>query len=171
MTGRDAQQRDTSEAPLTHVDDRGHARMVDVTAKPVTQRHALARCVVRTTDTAAKSLLATDDAIAFARAAGILGANRTPQLVPLCHPLPLDDVDIRVDVSEGTIEVLTETAVVARTGIEIEALTACGIAALNLVMALLPHDPTAHIDTLAVWEKSGGRSGTWRRSEAPGGEG
>lgn len=155
------------DAPLTHVDDHGRARMVDVTGKAVTQRRALARCVVRTTDTAAKSLLADDEAIAFARAAGILGANRAPELVPLCHPLPLDEVSIRMHPGEGFVEILAETAVVARTGVEIEALTACGIAGLSLVMALLPHDPTARIDTLELWEKSGGRSGTWRRRGAP----
>ncbi len=171
MSRGDMSRGDMSDAPLTHVDDHGRARMVDVTGKAVTQRRALARCIVRTTDTAAKSLLADEDAVAFARAAGMLGANRAPELVPLCHPLPLDEVSIRVHVGQGSIEILAETAVVARTGVEIEALTACGITALNLVMVLLPHDPTARVDTLALWEKSGGRSGTWRRGEVPASEG
>lgn len=157
-----------SDTPLTHVDDHGRARMVDVTATAVTSRHAVARCVVRANETAIKALGDDDDAIPFARAAGILAAARAPALVPLCHPLPLDDVGIRVEVGAGAIDVVAETSVVARTGIEIEALTACGIAALNLVMALLAHDPTAHFDTLALWEKSGGRSGSWRRRGAAG---
>jgi len=170
MSRGDMSRGDMSDAPLTHVDERGRARMVDVTGKAVTQRHALARCVVRTTDTAVKSLLADDDAVAFARAAGMLGANRAPELVPLCHPLPLDEVSVRMHVGAVSVEILAETAVVARTGVEIEALTACGIAGLSLVMALLPHDPMAHIDTLELWEKSGGRSGSWRRREVSGRE-
>lgn len=168
MQGRAPHEDAVHDAPLTHVDDHGRARMVDVTAKAVTHRHAVARCVVHASGPAVKALLEEDDAVAFARAAGMVAAARAPQLVPLCHPLPLDDVRIVVEVGETSIDVSAETSVVARTGIEIEALTACGIAALNLVMVLLPHDPTAHFGTLALWEKSGGRSGSWRRSDGGG---
>lgn len=160
-----------SDAPLTHLDDHGHARMVDVTGKAVTHRHALARGVVRASEAAVKSLLDDEDAVPFSRAAGVVAAARAPQLVPLCHPLPLDDVHIRVEIGEDRVDVVAEASVVARTGVEIEALTACGVAALNLLMVLLANDPTAHIDSLALWEKSGGRSGTWRRSGSSGSAG
>ncbi|MGH8981331.1 MAG: cyclic pyranopterin monophosphate synthase MoaC [Acidimicrobiales bacterium] len=158
-----------SDPSLTHVDEHGRARMVDVTGKAVTLRRAVARCVVRASGTAIKALR-DDDAVAFSRAAGMLAAARAPALVPLCHPLPLDEVVIRVDLGEHSIEVVAETTVVARTGVEIEALTACAITGLNLVMALLDDDPSALMDTLALWEKSGGRSGTWRRSGPQGDE-
>ncbi len=158
-----------SDTPLTHVDDHGRARMVDVTSKMVTQRRALARCVVRASDAALKCLHDDEDIVPFSRAAGMVAAARAPELVPLCHPLPLDDVNIHVHIGEAYVSISAETSVVARTGIEIEALTACGITALNLLMVLLPHDPTACIDTLALWRKSGGRSGTWRRQQSTSG--
>lgn len=150
-------------AGLTHIDSHGRARMVDVTAKAVTARRAIARCVVRAAPAAIEAVAKAEDTLAFSKAAAMLGANRAPELIPLCHPLPLDGVDVHVDVGREEIEISTTTDVVARTGVEIEALTACAIAGLTAVMALLPYDPEAVLTTLALWHKSGGRSGTWER--------
>ena len=151
---------------FTHVDETGRARMVDVTRKPVTERRATARCVLRSRPHALEAAAKDEDFVPFAKATGILGAKRTPSLIPLCHPLPLDDVDIRIelDTASGTACVQVSTAVVARTGIEVEALTACAFAGLTLLMALRHHDPDAVLTTLALWQKSGGRSGTWERA-------
>lgn len=155
---------------FTHLDATGRARMVDVTDKPVTERRATARCLVRSTPDALEAAAKDEDFLPFARAVGIHAAKRAPSLVPLCHPLPLDDVDIRVelDVAGGVAVVRVSTSVVARTGIEIEALTACGFAGLTLLMALRGYDPEAELTTLALWHKSGGRSGTWDRSPSGG---
>ncbi len=162
--------RRTPEPAFTHVDETGRARMVDVTGKPVTERHATARCVVRTRRDALEAAAKDDDFVPFAKASGIHAAKRTPALVPLCHPLPLDEVDVRVDidVAAGIARVEVSTSVVARTGIEVEALTACAFAGLTLLMSLRHYDPDAVLTTLALWRKSGGRSGTWER--APGRE-
>ncbi len=154
---------------FTHLDATGHAHMVDVTEKPVTQRQATARCVVRAAPGAFEAVAKDEDLSPFARAAGIHAAKRAPSLIPLCHPLPLDDVDIRVevDVARGVADVRASTSVVARTGIEIEALTACAFTGLTLLMALRENDPDAQLSTLALWHKSGGRSGTWVRATGP----
>jgi cyclic pyranopterin monophosphate synthase len=149
---------------LTHVDTRGRARMVDVTGKPVSARRAVARCVVRASPDAVGSLVELPDTIPFARAAGVHAAKRTSDLIPLCHPLPLDDIDVRIEAAApGELAVTATTTVHDRTGVEMEALTACGVAALTVVMALLPADPCARLDSLTLWHKSGGRSGTWTR--------
>ncbi len=168
MTGGDQTQQPQSDQEFTHLDTAGRARMVDVTAKAVTERHAIARCVVRATPGAMEAAAKDEDFGPFARAAGIHAAKRAASLVPLCHPLPLDDVDIRVDVDteHGVATVRASTSVVARTGIEIEALAACGFAGLTLLMAVRNYDPHATLTTLGLWHKSGGRSGTWQRSES-----
>jgi len=151
--------------PLTHVDESGRARMVDVTGKAVTERRAWARCLVRSTAAALGAAVKDEDLVPFAKAAGIHAAKLAPTLVPLCHPLPLDevDIDVDVDVGRGLAVVRASTSVVARTGIEIEAMTACGIAGLTLLMALRDYDPDAVLTTLCLWHKSGGRTGTWDR--------
>ncbi len=172
MSGGRDRSRDPGAPSLTHVDATGRARMVDVTGKPVTERRAAARCVVRASPDALEAAAKDEDFVPFARAAGIHSAKQASSLVPLCHPLPLDDVDVVIDLDtgEGVVEVRVTTSVVARTGVEIEALTACGFAGLTLVMALLPRDPHAVLTTLALWQKSGGRSGTWERTATAGGE-
>jgi cyclic pyranopterin monophosphate synthase len=161
----DETSRRAAEPALTHLDEAGRARMVDVTDKPVTERRARARCVVRASPQALEAVAKEDDVAPFAKAAGILAAKQTPSLIPLCHPLPLDGVDVRIDLDplEGIARVDVSTSVVARTGIEVEALTACGVAGLTLLMALRNYDPEAVLTTLALWHKSGGRSGTWER--------
>jgi cyclic pyranopterin monophosphate synthase len=147
---------------LTHLDDHGHARMVDVTGKPATARRAVARCVVRARPDAIGKL--AEDHVGFARAAGVQAAKQTAQLIPLCHPLLLDGIEIGVTVGDAGVRIDAVTTVVDRTGVEMEALTACGVAALTVVMALLPHDPGARVDDLTLWHKSGGRTGTWERT-------
>jgi cyclic pyranopterin phosphate synthase len=152
---------------LTHIDDQGRARMVDVTGKPLTHRVALAKCVV-TTEADAINVLAEAsdglDVVEGARFAGIQAAKQTASLIPLCHPIRLDrvTVDVMVDVHE--IEISAVTEIVERTGVEMEALTACAVAALTLVATLIDVDPGASIGDLTLWHKSGGRSGDWVRS-------
>lgn len=168
MTGED-QGRPVGDAGLgagafTHLDDHGRARMVDVTAKPVTVRRAVARCTVQASIAAIKGLAADPDLLVVARAAGSQAAKLTSQLVPLCHPLPVDRVEVRVSLGEDQAEVLAEATVAGRTGVEMEALTACGFAGLSLLSALLETDPDAHLCDLTLWHKSGGRSGTWDRA-------
>ena len=157
----------SDEGQLTHVDARGRARMVDVTGKAVTARRAVARCVVRASEEAVRSLAGLPDTLPFARAAGVQAAKRTADLIPLCHPLPIDDIDVRIELAGPGELAVTATATVAdRTGVEMEALTACGVAGLTVAMALLPVDPEARVDALTLWHKSGGRSGTWSRDRA-----
>jgi cyclic pyranopterin monophosphate synthase len=152
---------------LTHLDERGQARMVDVTAKPLTQRVAVARCAVLTTIDAAEALGAARDGIdplEAARVAAIQAAKQTSSLIPLCHPLPVDRVSLEVEVTGRRIDITTVVAVVGRTGVEMEALTACAIAGLTLIDSLLERDPLASLEDLTLWHKSGGRSGEWQRS-------
>jgi cyclic pyranopterin monophosphate synthase len=147
--------------PLTHVDERGKARMVDVTAKEETLRRAVARCVVRTsvpTDTLSDAWLT-----GCARVAGIQAAKATATLIPLCHPLPIDDTWVEVAPIDGGLEVRATTTVAARTGVEMEALCACAAAGLSVVSFIVAVDPDACIDELTLWHKSGGRSGTYER--------
>jgi cyclic pyranopterin monophosphate synthase len=149
---------------LSHVDEHGKARMVDVTAKPVTARVAVARGVVRTTPDGVRHLLSTDpDPVATAKVAGVQAAKLTYQLIPLCHPLLLEGLRIEVGRADEGFTVEAVATVHDRTGVEMEALTACGAAGLSMVMALLPVDPTASLGDLTLWHKSGGRSGTWER--------
>jgi cyclic pyranopterin monophosphate synthase len=156
---------------LTHIDEHGRARMVDVMAKPLTRRVALAKCAVVTAADATKVLgESTDgpDAIEGARFAGIQAAKQTALLIPLCHPIRTDRVMVDVAVDVHKIEISAVTEIVERTGVEMEALTACAFAALSLVKALIHVDPHASIEELTLWHKSGGRSGTWERN-GPGG--
>ena len=154
---------------LTHIDDHGRARMVDVTGKAATARRAVARCVVRADDAAIRGLVSDpEDPLGKAQVAGTQAAKLTSQLIPLCHPLLLDDIDVRIEAAGSVLEVIAVATVVERTGVEMEALTACGLAGLTLVTALLPADPDATMDDLQLWHKSGGRSGTWNRAAATG---
>jgi cyclic pyranopterin phosphate synthase len=151
---------------LTHVDEHGKAHMVDVTGKPPSRRVAEARCSVRTAADVDRVLADPPggaDLIETARWAGIMAAKQTAVLIPLCHPIRLDGVDVDVRVAAGGFDVAAVTAVTERTGVEMEALTACTAAALVLVGALLEADPLTSIEALTLWHKSGGRSGTWGR--------
>jgi cyclic pyranopterin monophosphate synthase len=157
---------------LTHLDEQGRARMVDVGGKPVTARRAVARAVVRMAPATAATVAAGDapkgDVLGTARIAGIQAAKRTGELIPLCHPLPLDQVDVRaeVDAAAGEVVLTAEARVSARTGVEMEALTAAAVAALTVYDMVKALERGVEIATVHLVEKSGGRSGEWRR-DAP----
>ena len=154
---------------LTHLDEHGTARMVDVGDKPATDRRAVARAVVRMSPGTAAAVLAGDapkgDVLGTARIAGILAAKRTGELIPLCHPLGLDhvDIDAEVDAAAGTVTLTAEARVTARTGVEMEAMTAASVAALTVYDMVKALERGVEIASIALVEKSGGRSGTWRR--------
>lgn len=147
-------------------------RMIDVGEKAVTRRRALARAEVRMSDEALAKIeegtVAKGDVLATARVAGIAAAKRTPDLLPLCHPLMLDHVrvDLAVDRAAGCVRVEAECALSGRTGVEMEALVAATAAALCVHDMLKSTDPEISIDGVALWEKDGGKSGAWRRSGA-----
>lgn len=154
---------------LTHLDEHGSARMVDVGAKPVTERRAVARAIVRMAPQTARAVQAGDapkgDVLGTARIAGILAAKRTGELIPLCHPLGLDHitVDAVVDVDAGTVTLTATAGVTAKTGVEMEAMTAAAVAALTVYDMVKGVERGVTIEAVALLEKSGGRSGTWRR--------
>ncbi len=154
---------------LSHTDSEGNARMVDVGGKPVTDRRALARGVVRmapaTAELVAQGQAPKGDVIGVARVAGIQAAKRTAELVPLCHPLPLSfvDVEIEVDPETGIVTVLAEARTTAQTGVEMEALTACSIAALTVYDMGKGVERGVEIAGIALIEKSGGKS-DWART-------
>jgi cyclic pyranopterin phosphate synthase len=151
---------------LTHLDQAGAARMVDVADKAVTSREALAECVVRmapATLRAVRAGTAKGDAIQVARIAGIMAAKRTSDLIPLCHPLPLAKVDVDFEFIKGGIRVLARARVVGQTGVEMEALTAAAVAGLTLIDMTKGMERGVSIESVRLLEKSGGRSGTWKR--------
>jgi cyclic pyranopterin phosphate synthase len=159
-----------TETSLPHLDERGEARMVDVSAKAVTARSATAAGLVRLSAAAVAALRSGDvpkgDALAVARIAGIQGAKKTPDLVPLCHPLFLSGVDVDVTVVEAGVEIVATVRTTERTGVEMEALTAVSVAALALVDMVKAVDRAAVIGDVRVLAKSGGRSGDWVREDA-----
>jgi cyclic pyranopterin monophosphate synthase len=154
---------------LTHLDEHGAARMVDVTQKPVTERRAVARAVVRMTPETAAAVAAGDapkgDVLGVARIAGIQAAKRTGELIPLCHPIGLDHVDVEgtIDAGAGTVTLTSTARVSARTGVEMEAMTAVSIAALTVYDMVKGLDKSVSIEQIVLLEKSGGRSGDWTR--------
>jgi cyclic pyranopterin phosphate synthase len=156
---------------LTHLDAEGSARMVDVGAKPETVRVAIARATVRMSPETAAAVAAGDapkgDVISTARLAAIQAAKRTDEWIPLAHTLPLDavDVDIDVDPQAGTV-ILTSTArVTARTGVEMEAMVAAAAGALCVYDMVKGIERGVVVEQIELLEKSGGRSGTWRRDD------
>ena len=156
---------------LTHLDAEGTARMVDVGAKAVTRRRAVARATVRMRPETAAIVAAGDapkgDVLGVARIAGIQAAKRTGELIPLCHPLGLDqvNVDAVVDAATGTVTITAEAGLEARTGVEMEAMTAAAVAALTVYDMVKGLDKGMSIEQVVLLEKSGGRSGTWRRAD------
>lgn|SRR5689334_20790435 len=152
---------------FTHLDPLGRARMVDVTAKDPSHRRAVARCrVYMEPDTASKiasGAISKGDVLAVARVAGIQAAKQTANLLPLCHPLLVGSVFVNFRIEESHVEVETQVDCVDRTGVEMEALTACAIAALTVYDMCKSIDRAMTIGELALWEKTGGRSGVWRR--------
>ncbi|TVS16836.1 MAG: cyclic pyranopterin monophosphate synthase MoaC [Gammaproteobacteria bacterium] len=156
-------------APLTHLDDAGRARMVDVSEKPVSRREAVARaCVRMAPETLARIQegdVAKGDVLAVARIAGIQAAKRTGDLIPLCHPLPLSaaNVSFRAEPEAGVLWVEARCVIDARTGVEMEALTAVSIAALTVYDMCKAADRGMSIERVELLEKHGGRSGSWVR--------
>jgi cyclic pyranopterin monophosphate synthase len=151
---------------LTHLDESGAARMVDVADKPVTSREALAECVVRmapATLRAVREGTPKGDAVQVARIAGIMAAKRTSDLIPLCHPLPLARVDVDFEFIKGGVRILARARVVGQTGVEMEALTAAAVAGLTLIDMTKGIERGVSIESVRLLEKSGGRSGTWKR--------
>jgi len=154
---------------LTHLDESGNARMVDVGAKESTDRRALARAVVRMSPTTAAAVAAGDapkgDVLGTARIAGIQAAKRTDELIPLCHGLPLSFVGVEasVDADAGEVTITAEARTRAQTGVEMEALTAASVAALTVYDMVKGIEKGVEIASVVLLEKSGGRSGEWRR--------
>jgi cyclic pyranopterin phosphate synthase len=157
------------ESLLTHVDETGAARMVDVSAKAVGNRRAIASGRVLTTpaviDLLRAGRLPKGDALAVARLAGIMGAKRTPDLIPLCHPIGLHGVTVDLALTESTIEITVTAKTADRTGVEMEALTGVTVAALALIDMIKAADPAASIDGVRVLRKEGGKTGDWVRPE------
>ncbi len=157
---------------LSHVSEEGSVRMVDVGAKPESERLALARATVRMKPATAEALERGDapkgDVLGAARLAGIQAAKRTAELIPLAHPLPLAFADVRptVDVTEGVVQIEAEARVVGRTGVEMEAMVAAAVAALTIYDMVKGLERGVRIEAVELIEKSGGRSGTWRRDDS-----
>lgn len=156
-------------AELTHFGEQGRARMVDVTAKGETSREATARCsVVMRPATLAMiegGRIAKGDVLAVAQVAGIMGAKRTPDLIPMCHPLNISGVDMRfeLDRDRSSVEVTATVRLVGRTGVEMEALTAVSIAALTIYDMCKAVDKEITVEGVRLVRKSGGKSGDFRR--------
>ncbi len=155
---------------LTHLDASGRARMVDVGAKPSTERRAIAQAVITVAPSTAQAVAAGDapkgDVLGVARIAGIQAAKRTAELIPLCHPLPLSFVGVEatVDHDTGVITLTAEARTTGPTGVEMEALTAASVAALTVYDMVKALERGAEISSIHLLEKSGGKSGTWRRA-------
>lgn len=155
----------TEPSGLTHLRADGSAHMVDVSAKAVTRRRAVAQAVVVTTAGVVASVLTGDlpkgEAIGTARIAGIMGAKQTSTLIPLCHPLPLTSIEIDISGADDRLTVTATVSTTAVTGVEMEALTGATIAALTLYDMIKAVDKSAVITEVRVLEKQGGKSGDW----------
>ena len=152
---------------LSHVDAKGAARMVDVSGKAVTAREAIARGHITISTDALELIragrIAKGDPLQTARLAGIMAAKRTSELIPLCHPLPLSHVDVRLIPTSDGYDIEATARTTAQTGVEMEALTAVSVAALTIYDMVKAVDKSMEIGQVRLMQKSGGRSGTWRR--------
>lgn len=152
---------------LTHLDATGAARMVDVGGKAETTREAVAEGRISMSAEAARAIrdgaVAKGDVLATARIAGIMAAKRTAELIPLCHPLPLDRVTIDLAVSDDGVTVTATCACTARTGVEMEAMTAASVALLTIYDMAKAVDKAMTIEHVRLLRKSGGKSGDWQR--------
>ncbi len=156
-----------SEPTFSHLNESGHAHMVNVGDKPNTKRRAVAACVVlldsATTAAISNGALPKGDVVGVARIAGIQAAKRTSDLIPLCHPLMLSSVSVELVVGSGRVDITAIVETTGPTGVEMEALTACSVAALTLYDMCKSADKNMTITDLALHEKSGGRSGDYQR--------
>jgi cyclic pyranopterin phosphate synthase len=154
-------------AKLTHVDETGAARMVDVGDKGTTRREATAECLVRmapaTVTAVREASLAKGDALGVARVAAIMATKRTPELIPLCHPLPITAVHVEFELREDGVRVEVTARVTGQTGVEMEALTGAAVAGLTLIDMVKAVEKGAVIEGVRLLRKSGGRSGAWER--------
>ncbi len=152
---------------LTHVDESGAARMVDVGAKAETRREAKAECLVRmapaTLEAVRQSELAKGDALGVARVAGIMAAKRTSELIPLCHPLPITSVGLEFELLPAGVRIVATARVTGRTGVEMEALTAVAVAGLTVIDMVKGMEPGVWLESIRLLEKTGGKSGGWKR--------
>jgi cyclic pyranopterin phosphate synthase len=152
---------------LTHVDETGAARMVDVSGKEVTRREAVATGRVLVSPTVVALLrgegVPKGDALGVARVAGIMAAKRTPDLVPLCHPLAISAVNVELGVADDAVEITATVRTTDRTGVEMEALTSVSVAALTVVDMVKAVDKAATISDIRLESKTGGKSGTYQR--------
>ncbi len=156
------------EQRLTHLDERGRASMVDVGAKDVTERRAVARATVRMSPDTARAVARGDapkgDVLGTARLAGIMAAKRTDELIPLCHSLPLSFVGVEAEVADDAVTLTAEARTTAQTGVEMEALTAVSVAALTVYDMVKGIEKGVEIAEVVLVEKTGGKSGDWRRA-------
>ena len=154
---------------LTHLDREGKARMVDVSEKKVSARTARARAFVRLSPAALKAVtedgLPKGDVFGVARVAGIMASKKTPELIPLCHPLSLTGIDVTLEAVEGGVLIESQVKTTDRTGVEMEALTAVSVAALTVYDMCKSIDRSVTIESVMLLEKSGGKSGNWKRNE------
>ena len=159
-----------SDLEFSHLDPLGRARMVDVTPKEPTHRRAIARCKVfmkpETTQAITNREVKKGDVLAVARIAGIQAAKRTSDMIPLCHPLLVGAVHINFEIGDDYIAIESQVDTVERTGVEMEALHACAVAALTIYDMCKSADRAMVIGELALWEKSGGRQGHYLRDES-----
>lgn len=160
-----------SRRTLSHVDAKGQARMVDISGKPATQRRAVAESFVSLSPSTmaliADGRLPKGDALGTARLAGVMAAKRTPDLVPLCHPLQLTHVDVQAEVRKTQVRFEATVSCAGPTGVEMEALTAVSVAALTLYDMVKAVEKEATIETVRLLEKSGGKSGTYKATLQP----
>jgi cyclic pyranopterin phosphate synthase len=155
---------------LSHYDGQGRARMVDVSSKPPTRRHAAASAFVVLSPAVLAALPKNPkgDPLEIARFAGIQAAKRTAELIPMCHPLPLSHIEVTATVGQGGIAIRSEVATVAATGVEMEAMTAAAVAALTVYDMCKALDKAIAIREVVLESKSGGKSGVYVRSGTPG---
>lgn len=156
---------------LTHVDDQGAARMVDVSEKATTARTAVAAGRVRVSPRVVELLrgegVPKGDALAVARIAGIMGAKKTPDLIPLCHPIAVSGVKVELAVTDDAVEITATVRTADRTGVEMEALTAVAVAGLTVIDMVKAVDKGATIESVRVLSKTGGKSGDWFAPGSP----
>lgn len=154
---------------FSHLDPLGRARMVDVTPKDPTHRRAIARARVNmsaeTASAVARGAITKGDVLAVARVAGIQASKKAPDLIPLCHPLLVGSVFINFEIADSHIDIEAQVETIDRTGVEMEALTAASVAALTIYDMCKSMDKGMVISDVALWEKTGGRSGTYRRTD------
>lgn len=159
----------TESKRLTHVDDEGRARMVEVSAKPDTVREAAAHAKILLSkdvlDLMAQHKIEKGDPLAAARIAGIMAAKKTHELIPLCHPLMLTNVEVDLTIVADGVEIASRVTCVGKTGVEMEALTAVSVAALTIYDMCKSVDKNMSIGEIHLTKKSGGQSGTWERRE------